>query len=274
MKTINYIKVQLLFYLKILLFCLILFIAAFLFLKLPSIAQDPHYHRFADSRTLFQISNFFNTASNLFFMIIALGGFLLVLKKKGLFATIKEKSLALLFLMALFLTGMGSVYYHLNPNNLTLVFDRLAISLAFTLFFSFLITERILPLMGFVLSPLFLALGIFSVLYWHQTELLGRGDLKPYILVQSIPLLALPLFHFLFPSPERKDRFLFYALLGYILALICDLSDRPLFFLTQKSMSGHTIKHILSAFSSLFLVVYLVKKKKSAVHRRGDRAHS
>jgi len=63
MKTINYIKVQLLFYLKILLFCLILFIAAFLFLKLPSIAQDPHYHRFADSRTLFQISNFFNTAS-------------------------------------------------------------------------------------------------------------------------------------------------------------------------------------------------------------------
>jgi hypothetical protein len=43
------------------------------------------------------------------------------------------------------------------------------------------------------------AVGLGSVLYWHRTEQQGHGDLRPYLLVQFYPILAIPLLLLLFP---------------------------------------------------------------------------
>src|SRR5436853_4373782 len=40
----------------------------------PRIAQDQAYHMFADRRTLWGVSNFWNVASNLIFAVIAIPG--------------------------------------------------------------------------------------------------------------------------------------------------------------------------------------------------------
>ncbi len=47
----------------------------------------------------------------------------------------------------------------------------------------------------FALPPL-IAAGTGSVLYWHATEQVGRGDLRPYVLAQLLPLVAIPLTKF------------------------------------------------------------------------------
>ena len=83
-------------------------------LLLPPILQDQSYHRFADERTLFGIPNFWNVVSNLPF--IAVGAV-------GLRQFYRDPATLALFL-GIFLTGFGSSYYHWNPNNDTLFWDR------------------------------------------------------------------------------------------------------------------------------------------------------
>ena len=257
----NQIKNQFIFYLKTILLLLILFFVSFILLKFPEISQDFRYHDFADKRPYLGIPNFLNVASNTLFCLIGLWGFLALILKKEPLALTGEKSLALLFTLALLLTGIGSAVYHLNPSHYTLVYDRVAISLAFTSFFSYLITERLFPKVGLVLSPLFIALGIFSVIYWYQTELMGLGDLRPYLLVQIIPLVSLLLIPLLFPSLKRFNSYLFITFFLYLIAFAFELIDAPLFDVTNNSISGHTLKHLTAAISSILLVLYLIRKK-------------
>ncbi|MFM7989159.1 MAG: hypothetical protein ACKPKO_58580, partial [Candidatus Fonsibacter sp.] len=53
-----------------------------------------------------------------------------------------------LFFIAIILTGLGSSYYHLSPNDLTLVFDRLAMSLVFAVVLAMLAYLKISPRFG------------------------------------------------------------------------------------------------------------------------------
>lgn len=257
----NQIKNQFIFYIKALLLLLILFSISFILLKLPPFSQDFRYHDFADKRPYLTIPNFLNVATNLLFCLVGLFGFFILILKKDPLALTGEKSLALLFTLSLLLTGIGSAYYHINPSISTLIYDRIAISLAFTSFFSFLMTQRIFPKLGLIFSPLFIALGIFSVIFWQQTEVMGIGDLRPYLLVQIIPLISLPLIPLLFPNPRLFDHYLYVAFILYIIAFLFELIDAPIFSLTGNSLSGHTLKHLSAAVSSILLTLYLIRKK-------------
>lgn len=257
----NQIKNQLIFHLKVVLFLFVLFIISFVFLEFPKLSQDFNYHNFADQRTLFNTPNFFNVVSNAPLCLIGLVGLFWLILRKDPRPLTGEKSLSLLFMLGLILTGIGSAYYHLHPSHYTLVYDRVAIAFAFTTLFSFLITERLFPILGLILFPLFLAFGVFSAIYWYQTELIGQGDLRPYLLVQILPLISIPIFCLLFPKPHRYDRLLLYSFLLYLIAIIFEWSDSPLYLLSHNTLSGHTLKHLTAVVSSLLLVIYLIRKK-------------
>ena len=66
--------------------------------------------------------------------------------------------------------GLGSSWYHLDPSNETLLWDRLPISTAFMAFLSAVFAERLDRRAGIVALLPLIAFGIFSVLYWHFTE--------------------------------------------------------------------------------------------------------
>ncbi len=101
----------------------------------PPIQQDLTYHKFSDSNTIFKISNFMNVASNIPFLIVGFWG-ITSLKK----ITIKKVQY-LLLMLGIILIGIGSSYYHLTPNNNTLVWDRLPMTLVFMSLFSIIISE-------------------------------------------------------------------------------------------------------------------------------------
>ena len=90
-------------------------------LLLPPIVQNQNYHDFADQRTLFGIPNFWNVISNMPF--IGIGAV-------GLWQFGRSPATMLLFL-GIFLTGFGSGYYHLEPNDQTLFWDRLPMAISF-----------------------------------------------------------------------------------------------------------------------------------------------
>ena len=97
-------------------------------LSLGHIPQSVSYHQFCDTRTVWGIPNFANVVSNLPFVVIGIAGFL-ALKGSSVPGAIGA-SYVFLFLGIVF-TGVGSAYYHLSPNNDTLVFDRLPMTIVF-----------------------------------------------------------------------------------------------------------------------------------------------
>lgn len=85
--------------------------------------------------------------------------------------------------LGIFLTGFGSSYYHWNPNDSTLFWDRLPMTLSFMAILAVVVEERISARLGAVLLWPLLATGLLSLLLWRST-----GDLRLYGWVQFFSL--------------------------------------------------------------------------------------
>jgi hypothetical protein len=234
-----------------LLVLLILFALTF-FVFQQAIPQDPSYHLFKDTRSLCRIPHFWNVCSNFPFLIVGLLG-LYSLKNQKL-QVIKEFKIAyFLFFLGVFFVAFGSAYYHLWPTNLTLVWDRLPMTLAFMALFSILIAEFIHVRLGKALLFPFVLLGIASVLYWNYTEKQGQGDLRFYALVQFFPILCIPILLLFFRSRYQPTYAYWGLLLLYGIAKFCESFDQEIFEFLGEQMSGHSLKHLFAALGIFLL---------------------
>src|SRR6185295_1275022 len=180
--------------------------AVILFTRGP-IPQDLAYHRFADTREIAGIPNFWNVVSNLPFLVVGLLG----LARYSRLVHDESKSGYLFLCSGVFLVGLGSAYYHQAPSNATLLWDRLPMTVAFMAVFSMLLGERVIARYRGVWLGLLVLLGIGAAVYWSWSESLGRGDLRPYALVQFLPILLMPLILLLFPARYINSRLLLSA---------------------------------------------------------------
>ena len=121
-----------------------------------------------------------------------------------------------------------------------------------------LIAERINLRLGIRLLVPLVIIGLASVAYWEYTETAGRGDLRPYALVQfgSLVLLLLLL---TFPPRYTGGKFILAGLAFYGLAKIFELLDGQL--LRVIGISGHTLKHLASAVAIIWIVEMLRTRK-------------
>ena len=151
----------------LILFCLSCLAGACLFMYGP-IQQDSLYHAFADQRTLFNTPNFWNVFTNLPFLVVGLAGLYTCKNLNDTPEPKDNRTSYMIFFIGVLLTGLGSMYYHLQPDNWGLFWDRLAMSISFMAFFSIIITSYLNPKAGHkLLSPLVL-FGICSTLYWRD----------------------------------------------------------------------------------------------------------
>lgn len=214
------------------------------------IAQEPAYHNFADQRRIFGMANFFNVLSNLPFVIVGIMGIRLVVLHQITGSLAKLRSLYLTFFAGVFLTGFGSAYYHYQPGNQTLLWDRLPMTIAFMAMFCAIVGEYIsTQLAQKIFVPLLIA-GIASVVYWYVTELNGHGDLRAYVLVQFLPVLLIPLILWLFDSNMNNDKYIWGVIVAYALSKLMELFDARLYDMLGL-LSGHSLKHLIAAFGTL-----------------------
>ncbi len=232
---------------------------------LSPISQPPEYFNFADDRTLWSIPNFCDVVSNLPFSVVGIFG-LLALKvhrqDPSRFIDSKESLPFVIAFTGLLLLGPGSAYFHWTPANDTLVWDRLPMTLVFMAFFSTIIAERMHLKAGLYLLPVLLVVGIGSVIYWNVTESAGQGDLRPYVLVQFLPALVIPIILMLFPPRYTGGRYLLAMIVCYGLAKLCELYDPEVYAFTAHFVSGHTLKHLVSALGALGLVKYVRNRQR------------
>lgn len=214
---------------------------------LEPIAQDPLYHGFADQRAWLGIPNAANVLSNLAFL--AAGGAGLVRLRRASVDCDLTRCLTVFF-AGVVLTAAGSAWYHLAPDNRTLLWDRLPMTLAFMGLFAAVIVIYVSAAFGRRLLIGLLALGLASVLFWFFGETAGRGDLRPYLLVQFLPLVLIPLILGLYQRPTPFNAALLGMLGLYLLAKGAESVDARLFEMSGSALSGHTVKHLLAAIAA------------------------
>ena len=223
---------------------------------LEPIAQDLTYHRFADTRPLAGMPNFANVVSNLPFLLIGVWG-LAITGRLG-----SKHPLRLswrIFFAGLCATAAGSAWYHVAPDNPSLTWDRLPMTIAFMSFFAIVIGEYVsLTAARRLLVPL-LAAGSASVLYWAHTEAGGAGDLRPYAIVQFLPMLLIPLVVLLNRDRSDLGSAIGWMIVFYAAAKLGEFFDAPILAFTGF-VSGHTLKHLLAAIATLFLLLWLRRK--------------
>lgn len=222
--------------------------------------QPPEYHQFADQRPFWGIPHFGNVISNLPFIAVGAWGMVYLIypaprRHDGFFLEAGERWPYLVFFLCIGLTGFGSMYYHARPNNDRLLWDRLPLAMGFMALFAILIAERIERRSGLWLFVPLIAVGASSVIYWHQSELAGQGDLRFYLLVQFLPLVALPLMLLLFPPRYTRS-----ALVWYAVAKVLELLDTVIYAQGQI-VSGHTLKHLVAG-GSAYLILHMIQRRR------------
>jgi hypothetical protein len=221
-------------------------------LFIAPIPQDPAYHQFADFRTVWRIPNFFNVVTSVAFVAVGLLG---LISGRTHQPTLAPCSWRTLF-GAVTLVGFGSAYYHWAPSDWTLVWDRLPMAVGFMALFVALLSENVKPkLETFLLVPMCL-LAIFSVVYWHFTD-----DLRFYIWVQGSPLLGILILFLLVRGRYTHQAYLLAALGLYILAKAAEVYDQSIYSMTREIFSGHSLKHLLSAWA-VFLVYRMLNRRR------------
>ncbi len=224
---------------------------------IPSIPQDPAYHNFADQRAFWGIPNCLDVLSNWIFVAVGLTGFLVWQKhekKANKVSTDFQKRAYFIVFTGIAAIGFGSAYYHWQPSNGTLLWDRLPMAVVFMGLLGICLAERVHLQMGRILFVPLLVLGIFSVLYWSYTEEIGRGDLRLYGVVQFYTLVFIPMIVMLFehPNPKQRQAFLKMALF-YALAKVSEHYDAAIFEFGHI-VGGHALKHIWAGVATYFLV--------------------
>jgi len=225
---------------------------------LPRIAQDPAYHRFADRRTLWGVPNGLDVWSNLAFPLVGLWGLIRVVSAPAggpgdPFTDPRERWPFAVVCVGVALTGLGSAWYHAAPDNARLVWDRLPMTLVFMGMLAAVVAERVNVAAGLVLLPVCLASGLASIAYWRASEAAGAGDLRPYVLVQFFPALAIPLMLWLFPARYTRGGDIVVVLVIYGAAKIFEVLDGRI-FAVGGVVSGHTLKHLMAALACWWLI--------------------
>ncbi len=233
-----------------------------LFIAHGSIEQLAHYHEFADQSVFLGVPHAADVFSNLGFAIVAIWGVYRLWPMRE-HVYIKAGWIGYrLFLAGLLLTALGSGFYHLAPDNARLLWDRLPIAFACAGLLSAVRAENV-PNVNRKTDANVLALfAIFSVAWWYVTDVCGAGDLRPYLFLQGLPLILIPLWQTIYRAP-KSDRIAFGGtLLLYILAKVTEIYDHDIFQLGSV-IGGHTPKHLLASIAAGVLVGRLVQRTKT-----------
>lgn len=131
-------------------------------------------------------------------------------------------------------------------------------------FLSIVVGEFVSRKLGRKLLMPLIFFGLFSVFYWIISEQYGAGDLRPYAVVQFLPMLIIPAIIFSWKSETIKTSDLLTIPTGYGLAKLLEFFDMQVYQLT--TVSGHSLKHLAAAFSVYWVLHTFGRTGNKAQH--------
>ena len=238
-----------------------IFVIAAVFLFTSPVPQDPAYHEFSDSRSLLGVPNFWNVLSNLPFLIVGAAGLVFVNRNADKVCVSANEMAYYVFFIGILLTAFGSSYYHLAPGNETLLWDRLPMTIGFAGLVTIIVAEFVSARATRLLLVPLLLVGFASVEYWAWTESRGVGDLRPYAIVQFLPMLMIPVILLTHKPVIGEARYFWWMLAFYVLAKLLEFFDADIFAFGYL-ISGHSLKHVAAAMTPTVFLYALISRRQ------------
>ncbi len=234
-----------------------LLIGLYFLLTTAALPQPLSYHDFADKRVLFGIPNVGDVLTNLAFILVGAWG-LWFLAQPGrmhaAFVDAREQGLFQWFFAGVLLTGFGSGWYHLAPDNDSLVWDRIPMAISFMSLVAIMLAERVKLSLGLALLMPLMGTGVGTVIWWIWTEHVGHGDLRPYLVVQFYPMITIALMLLLLPAPYTRGNDYWGLFVFYAAAKVVEVFDHDIYALTHGLISGHNLKHLFAAGGTAWIL--------------------
>ncbi|MDR2874419.1 MAG: ceramidase [Methylobacillus sp.] len=208
---------------------------------------------YIDKRAWLGLPNAANVLSNLPFLFLGVWGLFVLRARQRSSRPVGT----LWFFIGFILTCFGSSYYHLEPNGIHLIFDRLGMTVAFAGMLGIATGERISARSGRAMTVLITVTGLLAA--W-----IAYTNLTPWAVVQfgGIALiLALACIRFL---PGTLGVPLGGIIVFYTLAKIMEMNDAAIYRLTHEFVSGHTLKHLFAAMAGLPVIRALDRQMSRA----------
>lgn len=226
------------------------------------IPQWQSYHAFADSRPLWDIPNFGDVVSNLAFFLAGGIGLASMMwgRLRNSFESAWIRRSFFIYFIGVFGIGLGSGYYHWAPDDATLFWDRLPMTIAFMGIFTAVLADRLQlrERTTALLLPIAIAVGISSLMWW-----VAYDDLRLYAMVQFIPMVFLPAACLLFKTGRYSSGgYLIWMFIWYAIAKGTEHFDPAIFDIAGGLISGHTIKHIAAGIACYVPVLMLLSTTK------------
>jgi hypothetical protein len=152
------------------------------------------------------------------------------------------------------------------PDNETLFWDRLPMTIAFMGLIASQVVERISVRAGLVLLGPMLLLGMASVVYWIATERAGAGNVLPYALLQGYAVVVLLMMAALLPSRYTRANDLYFIFGWYVLAKLLEFFDGQVLAYSHL-VSGHSLKHVAAAVAAVVVCRMLMQRTLVAQDR-------
>ena len=234
-----------------------LVIGLYFLLSTGPIPQPISYYDFADNRVLLGIPHAGDVLTNLAFIFVGAWGLWFLAqpdRTTHAFVDKRERRLFQWFFVGVFLTGFGSGWFHLAPDNDSLVWDRIPMAISFMSLVAIMLAERVKLSLGVALLIPLVVVGVGTVIWWIWTEHAGRGDLRPYYVVQFYPMITIALMLLLLPAPYTRSSYYWGLFAFYAAAKVAEFLDRDIFNLTHGLASGHNLKHLFAAGGAAWIL--------------------
>jgi hypothetical protein len=208
---------------------------------MPVMPQIQSYHQFADQRSWCGVPNAADVLSNLAFAFVGIFGVArLVSRRRVRFVPATEAGLWAIAI-GIIATAFGSMWYHYNPTDATLVWDRLPMTIIFAGVLGAAAAQRLGNDIGQSVLAALLPIGVASVVYWNLT-----GDLSLYLAVQFGGIATLVLLLALTRSRDDPIPWL-WLVACYVVAKVVEVEDRAIWDATGGAFAGHAVKHLIAA---------------------------
>ncbi|ABM35631.1 hypothetical protein [Polaromonas naphthalenivorans] len=238
----------------------------------PFLPQPASFHDFADQRAWGAIPHAMDVLSNLPFAAWGVAGLWALARAVRLRAVDGASAgLAGLFLAGLLVTAGVSAFYHWQPDDGGLVWDRMGMVLAFAGLLGLAAVQGVSRRAGIALAAAVMLLGPVTVQVWAASgNLLPWGVLQIGGMALILGLAALPP---AWPAPGLRIRWALVIAL-YALAKLLELADHAVFDLTGQLVSGHSLKHVAASFAAWPVVLAVLEAVRMSRERGKIRAES
>jgi hypothetical protein len=216
------------------------------------ISQPQEYHDFADDREILGVPNALDVMSNLAIIYPGVVGLAFIHESRNRSQVSEDEiSIQITLFSGMILTFAGSVWFHLDPTDSTMLWDRLGMSVVIGSCISLLIHDMWdRNLAAKIHLPIIIA-SIVSVLWWPVFD-----DLRVYFIVKHHPFILFPIFLLCGRRIYDKVSGYYWGLSMFLLATIFEFADQQIFEITGI-ISGHTLKHIAAGIGLWFLMVMI-----------------